>query len=119
MPTAIENDSDDLFHVRLSGLLRIAEWRQVQTVAAREIDARGTIKLLFSLEKFEGWEPGSGWGDMQFYSSHGRQIERIAIVGDERWRDQAILFAGAGLRKAAVEYFLPAQSARARTWLSE
>src|SRR3954467_11678700 len=115
MPTTIEHDSADIFHVRLRGLLRIAEWRQVQTVAAREIDARGTIKLLFSLENFEGWEPGADWGDMQFYASHGRrQIERIAIIGDEQWRDQAILFAGAGLRKAEVEYFLPSESARAR-----
>jgi hypothetical protein len=97
----------------------MAEWRQVQTVAAREIDARGTIKLLFSLESFEGWEQGSDWGDMQFYGSHGRHIERIAIIGEEQWRDQAILFAGAGLRKAAVEYFLPSESERARAWLSK
>jgi len=118
MPATIEHDSEDLFSVRVSGLLRMTEFDDVRAVAAREIESRGAIKLLFTLEKFEGWERSSGWGDLDFYASHGGKIERIAIVGDEKWRDESLMFAGAGLRKADVRYFQPSESQQARTWLS-
>jgi hypothetical protein len=50
--------------------------------------------------------------------TYGDAIERIAIVGDERWRDLALMFAAADLRKAPVEYFAPDAIAEARGWLS-
>ncbi len=56
--------------------------------------------------------------DLTFYVKHGGAIERIAIVGDERWRSQSLMFAGADLRKAPVEFFSPEQAADARAWLS-
>jgi SpoIIAA-like len=118
MPAAIEHDSADIFRLRLTGLLRKSEFDQVRAAAAREIETRGSIKLLFLLDRFEGWERGPGWGDLDFYATHGRNIERIAIVGDEKWRDESLMFAGAGLRKADVQYFQPSERDRARAWLS-
>jgi hypothetical protein len=117
MPATIEHESADIFRVQIKGLLRKSEFDQVRSVAAREIENRGSVKLLFLLERFEGWERSPGWGDLDFYATHGRSIERIAIVGDEKWRDEALMFAGAGLRKADVEYFLPSQNDQARAWL--
>ena len=119
MPATIEHDSQGLFKVRVSGLLRKSEFDNVRAVAAREIESRGAIKLLFTLEKFEGWERSPGWGDLDFYASHGGKIDRIAIVGEEKWRDESLMFAGAGLRKADVEYFLPSQQSQARAWLAK
>jgi stage II sporulation SpoAA-like protein len=49
---------------------------------------------------------------------HGDRIERIAIVRPERWRNEALMFAGADLRKAPVEFFGEKALANARTWLS-
>ncbi len=49
---------------------------------------------------------------------HGDAIERIAIVGPSRWRDHMLMFAGAELRKAPVQYFPVGTDAEARTWLS-
>ena len=56
--------------------------------------------------------------DLTFYVKHGGAIERIAIVGDERWRSESLMFAGADLRKAPVEFFSPEKAADARAWLS-
>ena len=76
------------------------------------------VRLLFVLDGFEGWEPHDDWRDLSFYVSHGDAIERIAIVGDERWRSESLMFASADLRKAPVEFFSPERLAGARDWLS-
>ena len=119
MPASIQHESGNLLRVRISGVLRQAELKDLQTVAAREIARLGTIKVLFVLEQFEGWERDADWGDLAFYAAHDKDIDKIAIVGDERWRDHGLAFAGAGIRTAAVQFFSPAESARARAWLLE
>ena len=91
--------------------------KDVQAVAAQEIARVGKIKLLFLLDAFEGWERDADWGDLAFYAAYDKDIEKIAIVGEEKWRDHGLAFAGAGIRKAAVQFFPPAASAQARIWV--
>lgn len=43
----------------------------------------------------------------------------MAIVGDKKWEDLALIFTAKGLRKFPIEYFEPAQIAHARAWLAE
>ena len=117
MPASIEHESDNLYRVRISGVFSKTELENVQAVAAQEIKRLGRIKLLFILEQFQGWERGVDWGDVTFFTSHEKDIGRIAIVGDEEWRDHALAFAGAGIRKAAVRFFPPAERSQARAWL--
>jgi hypothetical protein len=70
------------------------------------------------LHAFEGWDRHEGWNDNGFYFTHGDAITRIAIVGDEQWRDELMMFAAADLRRAPVEYFPESNLAQAREWLS-
>ena len=87
------------------------------TQLAAEIARIGPVRLLFLLQGFGGWEQGTEWNDLSFYVKHGDRIERIAIVGDERWQSEAMMFAAAGLRKAPVEFFPASDLERARAWL--
>jgi hypothetical protein len=119
MPASIQHESGNLFRVRISGILRQAELKDVQAVAAREIGRLGPIRLLFVLEDFEGWDRDTAWGDLEFYMAHDKDIERIAIIGEEKWHDHGMAFAGAGIRKAAVRFFHPKESAQAHAWLSQ
>jgi hypothetical protein len=119
MPASIQHESGNLFRVRVSGVLRQAELKDVQAVAAREIGRLGRISLLFVLEQFEGWERDAHWEDLAFYEAHDKDIDKIAILGDAKWRDHGLAFAGAGIRKAAVRYFSPVEAAQARAWLLE
>jgi len=119
MPASIQHEGGNLFRVRISGVLRQAELKDVQAVAAREIARLGKITLLFVLEQFEGWKRDANWGDLGFYEAHEKDIDKIAIVGEESRRDRGLAFAGAGIRKAAVQFFPPAETAQARAWLLE
>ena len=78
----------------------------------------GNVRLLFVLDGFEGWDPRDDWRDMAFYAKYGSSIDRIAIVGDERWQAETMMFAGADLRRAPVEFFPEASTAQARAWLA-
>ena len=69
-------------------------------------------------EKFEGWERGADWNDLDFMISHGGEIAKIAIVAEPRWEVQALAFAGAGVRRAPVKFFPPDELAAARAWLT-
>ncbi len=117
MPASVRHEGDNLYRVHISGVLSKTELDNVQAVSAKEIKRLGRIKLLFILEQFQGWERGADWGDVTFFTMHDEDIEKIAIVGDEKWRDHALAFAGAGIRKAGVRFFLPAEIAQAHAWL--
>ena len=51
--------------------------------------------------------------------AHGDSIDRIAIVGDDKWRSETMMFASADLRRAPVEFFSSQDGlTEARTWLA-
>jgi len=114
----VRHERENVYRVEVQGLLRSSEFEQCQDVVRAEIDRVGPVRLLFVLDGFEGWEPNDDWRDLSFYVTHGARLERIAIVGDERWRSETLMFASADLRKGPVEFFPPEQIAGARYWLS-
>jgi hypothetical protein len=118
MPATLEHERDNIFRIELSGALRKADLEDCQERLIAEMNRAGPVKLLFVLDEFGGWEPGANWNDLSFYVKHGDRIERIAIVGPEKWRSQTLMFAGADLRRAPVEFFAGDAVAEARTWLA-
>jgi len=119
VPLSMTSERDGVYRLDVSGLLRKAEFDRWQASLAREMDRAATVKLLVVLNRFEGWDANDNWSDLSFYATHGDKIARIAIVGDERWRGQMLMFAVADLRKAPVEYFGAHAIADARAWLAE
>ena len=119
MPVLIQNESSNVTVLRASGILKRSEFATVQSSAARDIDAGAHPRILAILEDFEGWEKGADWNDLEFMFSHGNEIAKIAIVGDPRWEPDALAFAGAGFRRAPVQFFPTGQLAAARAWVAE
>jgi hypothetical protein len=118
MSISLHHERDNVFRVEMSGTLRKKEFESCETELAEQMRSTGPVRLLFVLKDFVGWENQAAWNDLTFYVKHGGQIERIAIVAEEQWRNQALLFAAAGLRRAPVEFFPQDNLAQARTWLS-
>jgi hypothetical protein len=119
MPITMQHEQDNIYRLEISGMLQKNEFDRVQDSLVAEMKRIGAVKLLFVLSNFEGWERTPDWGDLTFYVKHGDSLIRIAIVGDERWRSEALMFASADLRRAPVEFFSSATAlADARRWLS-
>ena len=118
MPIELLPETHNIYRLTISGTLRRSDLARCEEELAKEIERNGHVKLLCVLTSFEGWERTEDWNNMSFYLSHGDEIERIAIVGDEKWRSEALMFAAADLRKAPVEFFGEHLMAEARRWLS-
>lgn len=114
----LRHEGGNLYCIEIRGTLRSPDFRQCQDSLSSEMTRVGAVRLLICLEGFEGWELSDDWRDLSFYANRGDAIERIAIVGDERWRSQTLMFAGADLRKAEVEFFPGDGLGAARAWLS-
>jgi SpoIIAA-like len=118
MPFTIIDASGPIISAKISGELSKAEVSQMQAAALEAIQRCGKISALFILENFQGWKREGDWGDITFMTEHDKDIAKIAVVGDEEWRDLVYAFLAKGFRQAQVEYFLPADLAKARAWLS-
>jgi SpoIIAA-like len=119
MPIQIEPQPNDIYVLRISGILKRSEFGAEQSALARNIDIGSNPRLLVILENFEGWERGADWNDLDFMISHGGKISKIAIVAEPRWETLALAFAGAGVRRAPVKFFSPNELDQARSWLAE
>jgi hypothetical protein len=119
VPVSLQHERENVYRIALRGRLSAADFAELEKEAAREIRRSGPLRLLIGLEEFEGWDNQSNWHNLGFYVKHGDDIERIAIVGDPRWRSEALMFAGAGLRKAPVVFFDAHEQGRAESWLEE
>ncbi len=118
MTLALRQIADRVYLVTVSGLLTWAEFQASQVRSETEnIFATGKLKALVQLDDFAGWEPGEQWGDVGFFFRHDRDVEKIAVVGDPRWRDEALLFLFADSRHAEVRFFPEADLELARAWL--
>lgn len=114
----MEHETGNVFRLNVRGVLRQPELEQSQQTLVAALAQGVPARLLFVLDGFEGWDPAARWNDLSFYVTHGHTIERIAIVGPERWRSETLMFAGADLRKAPVGFFVEGAVAEARAWLT-
>jgi hypothetical protein len=119
MPIELHHESGDTYRLDLRGQLGMAEYARCETEMADTLQRTGAVRLLCVLDGFEGWEPKWTLSHLGFTAQHGDAITRIAIVGDERWRDESLMFAAAGLRRAPVEFFPEHELSRARAWLAD
>ena len=118
MPVEIIDASGKLLQLKVRGLLKKADHERIVQIAKAAIEREGKIRALIIAEDFEGWEQHEDWGDVSFMMQEGQQIEKMAIVGDEKWKDDAFAFTAKGFRATAIEFFPVSRMNEARTWLA-
>lgn len=103
--------------VALAGTLTAAELAHAHGVAADVIQRHGTVSILVLADRFDGWEAGADWGDFSFSERFDAFIERMAIVGDPRLEEAALMFVTSDLRPFPIRYFPPEALQEAQAWL--
>lgn len=112
-------DQSGIWELHISGTLKKAELDAAQAAGSKALASGGEARLLITLEDtFSGWGKGEAWGDTTFFSDHGDQIVKIAVLGDRPWEEEMLMFLGAGLRRAPVRYFPRAAREAALEWLA-
>ncbi len=117
MSVTFTEESKNLLIVHIKGTLAFEDMREFQGKIRAEIDRSGKVKLLILAEQFSGWGKEGDWGDLTFMYEHDSYIEKIAVVAAGKWKDQILMFLGAGRRQAVVDFFLDDGEQDARNWL--
>ncbi len=117
MPVEIIDAAGKLLQIKIRGMLKKPDHQRIIQIAKEAIAREGKVKALVILEGFEGWERHEDWGDVSFMMEQGQNIEKMAIVGDEKWRDDALAFTAKGFRPTAIEFFPESRLDEARRWL--
>jgi hypothetical protein len=82
----------------------------------RQIQQYGKLRILVELRDFQGWTAGALWDDVAFDFCQGKDIERLAIVGETKWQKDMGAFCKP-FTAATVKCFDQGQLAAARQWL--
>lgn len=70
----------------------------------RLVRQHGTLRVLFDMTTFHGWEAGAIWEDIKFATKHFEDIERLAMIGEKKWQHGMATLCKP-FKKAAVRYF--------------
>jgi hypothetical protein len=116
MSITFTKESDDLLVIGVDGVLTFDDLKEVEKKGHEEITADSKVKILVLAEKFSGWGKEGDWGDLTFMHEHDSYIEKIAVVAEGNWKDQILMFIGAGRRQAQVKFFFEDEEEDARDW---
>ncbi|GAB4343836.1 MAG: hypothetical protein Kow0099_22630 [Candidatus Abyssubacteria bacterium] len=117
MGAEITDVTDGIMTVKVTGRLTESELVGVQKRATEIIRAQGKTRILVVVEQFDGWQRGGQWNDFSFQEQADPYIEKMAIVGEQQWRDLALVFTTESMRPFPIKYFPPDETAKARAWL--
>jgi hypothetical protein len=111
-----DRTEDNYIEARISDKLTEKDYEVLVPELERRIDQFGGLRLLIELHDFRGWDIGALWEDLKFDFKHYRDIDRIAIVGENRWHKTGALFARP-FTGAEVRYFEKEEIDAAREWV--
>ncbi|WP_210398162.1 STAS/SEC14 domain-containing protein [Motiliproteus sediminis] len=84
----------------------------------RTLEEQQSIRLLFMMEGFRGWDIQAAWDDLIFGMEINRRVERIAIVGDRDWEKWMARLTRA-FTYGEVRYFDLKEREQAWAWIKE
>ena len=85
-------------------------------VGSRTIARHGSMRMLFIMKDFQGWEPGAAWDDFHFDTTHADKVEKVAAIGEKAWQ-KWIMKLGSFFVRDDVKYFDSSQLAEAERWV--
>jgi hypothetical protein len=119
MSAEIISHFDGIVTVKITGTLTHAELTALQQEAFGIIGREGGIRVLIICEDFQGWAKEGDWEDVSFQNKSDPYINKMALVGEKKWADLALMFTGKGFREFPIEYFEPGEIDKAQAWLKE
>lgn len=114
--TITEIPEQKTIEVHVTGTLAKEDYEQFVPPVEHMIKQRGKIRLLVLLHDFKGWDAGALWEDIKFDVQHFNDIDRLAIVGENKWQKGMTIFCKP-FTTATVQYFDRDQLDEARAWL--
>lgn len=113
----VETNEGRVLEVTASGRLSHADYQQLEPAVERLLKRHGRINVLFEMTNFEGWDLGGFWDDVKFDLKHFADVERFAMVGEQRW-EKHLTDLSRPFTAADVRYFDRDRIDEARQWVA-
>lgn len=114
--------------ITMSGMVSDADWDAAVSALEEKLGGQDLVRLtsaktpklhvLMDWERLEGWEKGARSTCTWFCMGNQDMIDRLAIIGDARWRDETERLVDI-YKKAQINFYLPAQREYAERWLKQ
>ena len=104
--------------IKISGQISVENYEQAQSLILSTLESYKGCRMVIILDDFKGWSKDDKWNDILFMQEHQDKVQKIAIVGDEKWKDDVFMFSGKPFRKTEIEFFPENRLDQARQWLS-
>jgi len=119
MPLEVMELIRGVVSVKIIGELKKSDLDQMRAAILQGIKQWSRIRLHVIVENFTGCEASADGNDVQVLEEHGRNIEKVAILGEEQWRNGVCALIGKAFQLTPIEYYSPFDRARAIAWLTE
>ena len=116
----IEDLPEPVVGMRAEGKVEKADYQEIVIPAVRAVlDRHERVRLLYVLgDDFDGYSIGAMWEDTKLGAGHLRSWERIAVVTDADWVENAVKAFG-WMIPGEVRAFDDDDEAEARAWVTE
>ena len=119
MPILVTFEAPHSVHLRVSGTLMRAEVDAAKREVHAHMQMHGKCLVLIVLEPgFSNLEAFASWDDIDVDHAIQQSVIRLALVGNLRWRDSALLFLFNSMVPFQIEYFPAEQEGFALAWLT-
>lgn len=114
----VKTPADRVVSLQVIGSLRQKDYDLFAAQLDSLIRQHGKLRVLVELVDFQGWTAGAAWKEVKLAIKHFDDIERVAIVGENRFERGMTGLAGA-FTSAKVRYFDVERREEAESWIRE
>ena len=112
----MDRSAGNILGFKVSGKLADSDYKTLTPIIDETTARFGKVRLLMLMDEFEGITLHAAWDDFVFMLKHRDAIERLALVGEDRW-ERWLAKLGRPFIKGETEYFDKAQLDEAWQWL--
>ena len=113
----LDNTENDIVRVAFVGEIQPTDFEVSGPTFEKIVNTRQPLRLLFDWTRFSGWSQESESQAFWFRKLHHDDFERVAILGDRKWRSAATDFDT--IVDAEVRFFDTRSEDEAVRWLCE
>ncbi len=118
MVEELPRSSGAVLGFQMSGKLHDQDYHSFVPIIDKAVAEHGKVRLLAHFHDFHGWDAHALWDDIKFSTTHCNKVERIALVGDQKW-EKWMASVCKPFTMAKIEYFDAAEIDKAWAWLEE
>ena len=82
----IEHLETNLIAVTASGTLTENDYQTLKPRLEREAQQHNTLRLIWEMRDFEGWQPGALWQDAKLDLHINSEVTTLVMLGEARWQ---------------------------------